>query len=162
MSWKPLKMPWVICCGMGLLVVGFLVYLGTGGRISVGHFRLECRQDGRLGFKQSAVSEQSWAGATVRTGRIYFLGPFQLADWKGYPQTSGRLTETNAREVASSMMEKAGNHLDDFKEPHIVFHTNGRQWTLFWEAKKPVGHDGHLTVVIDDTTGKMMVNPTKL
>ena len=153
-------MPLVIYCGMSLLVVGFFVYLGSGGRISIGRFKLECRQDGR--FQKGAIFEQSWAGATVRTGRNYLLGPFRLAEWKDYPKSPARLTETNALEVASSAIEKAGNHLDDFKAPHIIFHTNGRQWTLFWEAKAPVGRDGHLTVVIDDTTGKVQVNPTRL
>src|SRR5437868_9480536 len=159
---KRSKLGVALICGMSLFLIGFFVYLGSGASMSISHFDLQYRDDTKWGFQKAEIAELSWAGATVRTGRSYALGPFRLSDWKEPAASPARLTETKALVAASSAVEKAGNHLDDYKPPRIIFHNKGRQWTIFWERKAPIAREGHLMVVVDDTTGEAQVTPSQL
>jgi hypothetical protein len=93
-----------------LLPLGVFLHLGSGASVSVGRFEFQRRGDAKWGFQKTKISELSWAGATLRTGLAYSVGPFRVADWKEPPESPPQLANTKALAVATSAAEKAGNH----------------------------------------------------
>ena len=68
---------------------------------------------------------------------------------------TSRMSKKEVIAIAKQAGEKAGYHLDDFREPeaHFEYTRKDHTWTVYFQLKPPTPPGGFFWVHVDDQTG---------
>ena len=81
-----------------------------------------------------------------------FLLVMLVAGCAHTPLTHPRLTNEQALEIATTVAQKAGNHLEEYQAPRVIFDSDERKWSVYWDMKPPEPPGGYIRILVDDKT----------